>query len=102
MNTAPESLPTNPARPSSVAMRWTNGRKPTPWTTPVTVKRCRTSAGSEAKAGSTGVSVMSAGPWIAGTPAHQLQTGQRLLGSGAVRLLDHETHMDDHPVARCE
>ena len=35
MNTAPESLPTNPASPSSLAIRWTNGRKPTPCTTPV-------------------------------------------------------------------
>src|ERR1700751_1381531 len=44
MNTAPESLPTNPANRSSVAIRWTNGRKPTPWTTPTTVNRCLTSS----------------------------------------------------------
>src|SRR6185437_1555029 len=97
--TAPESLPTNPARPSSPAMRCTKGRKPTPWTTPVTVKRCRTGITASIR----GASVISAGPLhesrIAGAPAHQLQTGQRLLGPRPVRLLDDEAHVDDHPVA---
>ena len=36
-NTSPAALPTNPESPSSAAMRWTNGRNPTPCTTPVTV-----------------------------------------------------------------
>src|ERR1700678_2592730 len=42
MNTAAASLPTNPVTPSSVASRCTNGRNPTPWTTPVTVILVRT------------------------------------------------------------
>ncbi|EUA14035.1 hypothetical protein I553_7155 [Mycobacterium xenopi 4042] len=51
--TAPESLPTKPVRRSSVAIRWTKGRNPTPCTTPVTVNRCR------AVSDRTNVSVMS-------------------------------------------
>jgi hypothetical protein len=43
-NTPAASLPTNPVSPSSVASRYTNGRKPTPCTTPVTVKRRRCGA----------------------------------------------------------
>src|SRR5271156_5216687 len=103
--TAPESLPTNPARPSSLAIRWTNGRNPTPWTTPVTVNRCRTSTDC------TSVSVISTTRRllegsglrrIVATPAHQLQTGHRLLGAGPVGLLDDETHVNDHPVTGCK
>src|SRR5947209_7920753 len=88
--TAPESLPTNPVSRRSVAIRWTNGRNPTPWTTPNTVKRCRTSTVP------TSVSV------IVGAPAHQLQSGHRLLGAIPVGFLHDETHVNDHPVARCK
>ena len=35
-NTPSRSLPTSPVRPSPVARVYTNGRKPTPWTTPST------------------------------------------------------------------
>src|SRR3984885_12486466 len=88
--TAPESLPTNPVSPSSVAIRWTNGRNPTPCTTPVTVNRCRTLSMC------TSVSV------IVTAPAHQLQTGHRLLGARPVGLLDDEPHVNDHPVTGCK
>src|ERR1700733_10952831 len=44
MNTAAASLPTNPVTPSSVASRCTNGRNPTPCTTPVTVILVRTAS----------------------------------------------------------
>src|SRR5690349_10508142 len=90
MNTAPESFPTNPLSPSSVATRWTNGRNPTPWTTPVTVNRCRTSGDC------TRVSV------IVAAPAHQLQTGHRLLRAGTVGLFDDEPHVNDDPVIGCK
>ena len=36
ISTRPAAFRTRPARPSSVARRQTNGRKPTPWTTPST------------------------------------------------------------------
>ncbi len=36
MKTPSLSLPTQPARPRAVARRCAKGRKPTPWTTPVT------------------------------------------------------------------
>ena len=45
MNTPSVSLPTWPARPSSVARRCTKGRNPTPWTTPATRIRRRTGLG---------------------------------------------------------
>src|SRR2546427_781631 len=44
-NTPPTSLPTSPLRPSPVASVYTNGRKPTPWTTPSTRIAVRISAG---------------------------------------------------------
>src|ERR1700733_5873066 len=103
--TAPESLPTNPVSPSSLAIRWTNGRNPTPCTTPVTVNRWRTSTDC------TSVSVISTTRRllegsgfrrIVAAPAHQLQTGHRLLGAGPVGLLDDETHVNDHPVTGCK
>src|SRR5689334_12099109 len=100
--TAPESLPTNPARPSSVAIRCTNGRKPTPCTTPVTVTRCRTWVSRVPGRNSRGVSVMSTGLRVrcrvGAAPAHQLQPGHGLFGPGLIRLLDDEAHVDDHPV----
>jgi hypothetical protein len=39
-------LLTHPARPSSAARRWTNGRKPTPWTAPRTAIFKRVVAGA--------------------------------------------------------
>src|SRR5208282_681539 len=42
-NTPSRSLPTSPVRPSPVARVYTNGRKPTPWTTPSTRTAVRTS-----------------------------------------------------------
>src|ERR1700761_6458183 len=39
---------------------------------------------------------------IVAAPAHQLQTGHRLLGAGPVGLLDDEPHVDDHPVTGCK
>ena len=44
MNTPAVSLPTKPVSPSCVANRYTNGRKPTPCTTPRTVSRRREEA----------------------------------------------------------
>ena len=41
IKTPPLSLPTKPTRPCSIASPYTNGRKPTPCTTPVTVNRQR-------------------------------------------------------------
>ncbi len=41
-NTPSASLPTQPARPSLVAREYTNGRNPTPWTTPSTRTDART------------------------------------------------------------
>ena len=41
-NTPSTSLPTHPARPSRVAREYTNGRKPTPCTTPSTRTDART------------------------------------------------------------
>src|SRR6266700_4223711 len=42
-NTPSRSLPTSPVRPRPVARVYTNGRKPTPWTTPFTRIAVRTS-----------------------------------------------------------
>ena len=42
-NTPSRSLPTSPVRPRPVARVYTNGRKPTPWTTPSTRIAVRTS-----------------------------------------------------------
>ena len=41
-STVPAMLRTRPTRPSSVAVRQTNGRKPTPWTTPSMTTRTPT------------------------------------------------------------
>ncbi len=55
-NTPSRSLPTNPVRPSPVARVYTNGRKPTPWTTPSTRIAVRTSWLTGGSASSIGAS----------------------------------------------
>src|SRR5579875_677171 len=100
--TAPESLPTNPASLNSLAIRCTNGRKPTPCTTPVTVNRCRTSSDLNSRSDISTASRRRVGTLFVAAPAQQLQAGHRLVGAGFVGLVDHEAHVDDHPIPRGE